>query len=388
MDYAAFLYLNPELCLSRNISTVEGAKFYLDALSAAELADVHADLAIVPADFEPAVYVADGGLQLDVSLLDSVLRAQSINEGLSQEQVQHNQAYADSLVQDLTLAASTAPDTLHFTYAPFMTTANVMLNDSVRLLVDDADFYKATVTAVDYNARSLSLAAESSSLPLPATASKYRLYSVLVSDVRRIAIINYVRMATNRTARTSFDPEFNLRLYQLLYPDSRLLDRDTAYVDYLGRQNTQDFRVGKEPDLLVNNELFVWPPLRLSDVEITGSATFLGEATYCNAISFLDDMRIGGDLAVSGDASVAGQMTADAVAVSNGLAVGGPTSLGDALDVAGAATLSNGLWVAGNTTLGDALAVSGRTTLSNDLSVAGNTTLGDALSRVRTYNVE
>eukprot|EP00873_Tetraselmis_striata_P033997 jgi/Tetstr1/454261/TSEL_041180.t1 len=388
MDYAAFLYLNPELCLLRNISTVEGAKFYLDALSAAERAAADADLSVVPVAFEPAVYIADGGLALDVSLLDSFVRAQSLEEGLTQHQVwkrDHNQSYADNLVQDLTRESAAAPGTLRFRYTTFMTTANVMLDDRVRLLVDDTDFFRAVVTAVDYNARTISLAPETGALPLPAGATRYRLYSVLVADVRRIAIINYVRRATGRTAKTTFDPEFNLRLYHLLYPDSRLMQRDTAYVDYLGRMNTDDFRVGKEPDLLLSNEEFIFPTMRFSDVEITGNAAFLGGATFCNTAHFADTI-VGGLLSVGSNVSVGGELAVagatafgDSVTVSNALHVSGPTTLSNTLDVTGVATLRNDLIVAGDTDLRGAVDVSGPVAMSNALAVTGPTTLSDTL---------
>eukprot|EP00873_Tetraselmis_striata_P043940 jgi/Tetstr1/464204/TSEL_009009.t1 len=374
MDYAAFLYLNPELCLSKNISTVEGAKFYLDALSGAELAAVDADLSAVPPDFEPAVYIADGGLELNVSLLDSAIRVQTLNEGMSQLQADHNQSYADNLVQDISLSSVSPAGAMHFGYSPFMTTANVMLNDRVRVLVDDADFFRAAVTAVDYDARTLSLTPEAGALPIPARAVRYRLYSVLVADARRIAVINYVRRATGRAAKTAFDSEFNLRLYQLLYPDSRLMQRDTAYVDYLGRQNTDDYRVGREQDLLLNKDQFIWPTMRLSDLEVTGSATFAGGVSFDGAMSVSDALSVAGPATFSNGVSVAGD-----VALSNALEVSGSTILKDALEVSGPTTLSNTLEVSGAVSLNDSMDVSGATTLSNTLEVSGAVSLNDSL---------
>ena len=381
MDHAAFLYLNPELCLSRNIHTVEAAKLYADALTPAQRSALDADLGVVPDDFEPLVYIADGGLALNVSLLDSVIRKQSVLEGLSQAQVDHNQEYADNLIQDVRLLPAAAAG-LRCGFDDFMTDRNVMPHDRVRLLVDDFNYYKAVVASVDYNARELTLTPEINSIRLPADGKRYRLYSSFVADAKRIAVINYVRRATNRKAKVAFDPEFNLRLYQLLYPDSRLMHRDTAYVDYLGRQNTKDFRVGKEPDLILNKDLYIWPPINLSDVVVTGDATFLGKVSFCNDFQMKDllvdnirincNISVGGGLTVSNDVRVIGNASFHSNATfSNNITVIGFTTLSNSLTVAAAAAFHGPVAVNNTLSVSSNLAVGGATALAGPLGVAG-----------------
>ena len=358
MDYAAFVYLNPDVCFYNNISTVEGAKFYLDALPPSELAGVNADLSVVPEDFDPGVYVADGGLRLNVSLIDSVLRTQAKNEGLTQAQLEHNQEYADNLIQHLSLTSTSGTATLNFAYSTFMTTENVMAGDRVRVLVNDSDYFRAVVTAIDYTARTLSLERDANGLPLPVGAREYRLYGVLVTDVRRIAVINYVRRATDRTAQTSFDPDFNLRLYQLLYPDSRLMERDSAYVDYLGRMKNDDFRVGKEPDIFVNRPGYTFPPLKISDLEVTGETRFIGRVTFCNESTFLGDVEVDANIDVGSNFTVKGSGRIE-----------GDFDVGGACAFSNRVTMCNDLDVIGNTNLHGRMDVSGPTTLSNTLYV-------------------
>jgi hypothetical protein len=132
----------------------------------------------------------------------------------------------------------------------------------------------------------------------------YYLQGIAVADVERLGRINFVRLVLQRLkanqspfngppeiklSNGNYDPDFNVELYRVLYPDTRLLSKEQCFLDYLANLNkgAGQVRIGGA-----------------QDIGLSG----LNTAVTFAAANIEEDLTIGGTAIMEGNATIAGDL--------------------------------------------------------------------------------
>ena len=381
MDYGGFLYLNPELVLSGNIGDVDSAKAFLDAhvANGGSLTDFHSNRAVIPQDFDGNVYLAGVGITANVSRLNRTVVDLMKRNGWSDSQVASTSEYVRNIDR-----AATFDGVDTFTIPDPFTDLAVSVGDLVRIAVDGFDYYAGTARAVDYTARTLAVTFDVGRTP-PASATEYIVIGVAVVDPDRIGAVNYVRGAHVASPPTSVPDWFNLDLYHLLYPETRLMSAADAYANYVSHNNQYKHQAGTIEDIRLaagqlvvkGDSAFFGDVVITHDLEVNAPSTFNDLVfvnadlhSSCNIASASLDTS---NLVVHNSALVMGPASfSNDVAITSNLEVLGPVSFhNDAsitsnLDVLGTASFSNDVAITSN------LDVLGTASFSNDVAITSN----------------
>ena len=334
VDYAGFLYLNPDVCEANGVYTVDAAKRFLEVGASgggSRSVMPSGSNGLPPAHFDAHAYLAAAGVAADVSAMNRFVARQEILEGLGASEQRNNERFVSNILARINrdqVSPTVAPlpgafvaEQLSGSSVPVFGPNAVQAGDRVLLVINDADRFETEVASVDPATNRIvfvedpvapdtsfenmvTVDPQLSSLVPP---TRYRLIGILVTDAVRIAAINISRGVRGRLLP---DPDFNPELYRLLYPDARLMDSDAAYEDYAGRAVTSNYRIGKEDDLLANKDGFIWPHYETERLLVHGTAEFRGPAVFRDTVHMrdvhLDSLDITGDLTVSGKITTRG----------------------------------------------------------------------------------
>ena len=364
IDYGGFLYLNPELILSRNLVDVDSAKSFLDAhvLSGGLLSDFHFDRSSIPQDFDGRVYLADTGLVANVSRMNRDVCDLMRRNGWTEDQIMTTSVFVRNINRT---ASFDGLDT--FTITDLITDLTISSSDRVMVVVNDFSVHVGTVRAVDYNGRKISVIFDVGRAP-PANALKYLISGIAVVDPNRIGGVNYVRGAHVGVPYTSVPQSFNLDLYHLLYPETRLLSLVDAYANYISNNKQYNHQAGKIDDIR----------LTAGQLVVKGDAAFFGEMVISDDLEVNAPSAFNEKVTLTADLESSCNITTFSLHTSN-------LYVKDVLKVEARATFSNDLEVLGTASfsndvrLAKSLVVDGSATFSNDLEVLGTASFSNDL---------
>ncbi len=253
VDLAALLYLNPDLVADGGLTSLKAAGAALPLDDQATRATVLPD---VPAGFDARVFVA---AQPDVSLMNATIRRAMLAMGISQAGVELRGTFVATIMEDV--AASQGPDgALTLALSPDspyrFTPGTLNPGDSVRMqLMALGEQLTGVVTSVpdprtcvvDAGRRVLQ-----SGLPMT-------LVGIKLFDYERQAAASYARLLLheqlNLVGAPDPDdlgprPDFSLGTYHAVYPDTRGLGYQDAYLDYRARwKRDNEYRIIRGRDI-------------------------------------------------------------------------------------------------------------------------------------------
>ena len=264
-----FLYLNPSLCVTSSLSTVEQARDYWSANSNL-LSNTWINLDYVPSALDPVVFIGEHKNKnvLDVSALNHLIVQANALDSIEEEECSSTSQEKGTFEVPTIYRAAVNIDSnvLQFDQpgdptAFRITSSNLSVGDRIKLIKGHGVPMIATVCNI---LDDRTFAVNQLHPPFDFFAP-YTVWGIELMDPHRIARINYLRLFdqvnSNSThgsdgpvitpdVEVNISSNFNDALYTLLYPDARGLNRDLAYLDYTSRYGNNDVRVANVIDLL------------------------------------------------------------------------------------------------------------------------------------------
>jgi len=262
VDVAALLYLNPDLVADRGLTSLHAAAAALplpdQALRATELPPQ-------PAGFDARVFVA---AQTDVSHMNGTIRRAMLAMGLSEAAVERRGTFVATIMEDV--AATQAQDgALRLALSsssPFAFTSGTLNpGDLVRMQVKPLGdelvgrvlaVLDAATCAVDIGQRVLWQPSASGGAP---QALQLTLVGIKLYDCERQAAASYARLLIQERASLVAAPDpddlgprsdFSLGTYHAVYPETRPLGFQDAYLDYRARwKRNNEYRIIRGRDI-------------------------------------------------------------------------------------------------------------------------------------------
>lgn len=258
-DPATFLYLNPSLQASGLAVTVEDAVALWDA-GDPYIRSLPTALPMLPDDYDPLVYLSENRDSMDVSTLNGTIFAAQSNEGRDVATIRRQATYIGTIFRTASL---TARNSFVFDDPKYTISAcNLRLKDHVKIGVNSNDEHiYGSVTAVDTSTGAFTIASPNNRSYTDSNAT-YTVYGIRLYDPRRLSLVELAK-SYNRAANARPTPagsqdyrvpqlerEFDIDLYHVLYPDTRMMSQSEAYIDYTNNWGAGSYRITKAADLL------------------------------------------------------------------------------------------------------------------------------------------
>ena len=235
VNLPAFLYLNPELPAYSNVRTVEQALLSYDALG-----PLPNRMPVLPPGFDARVFLA---AQPDVSVLNRKIRDAMLAEGMTPAAVDRRSVYVGTSLDRLTLVA---PNT--FATTTPIPEGGLQAGDDVKITRVRGDAMYGVVTSV--TPPSLFTLCNPV-YPFSDPRASYSLFGIKIADPERQARVAYVR-SNAAVEQDDVVPrkDFEVDMYQLMYPDTRGFSFPDTYIDYRARwKRNDDYRVIRGRDI-------------------------------------------------------------------------------------------------------------------------------------------
>lgn len=263
---AGFLLLNPELPAFSNVVTVEQAidkypEEYSNLPYKLPLPDGKTIHDMPP--FSSSVYIAQHKDDIDVSALDGVIRKARRNtltlgkdeDDEEEEQDDGQGTFVPNFFRKIKLVDANLfriDDGLDITDDLAITPCNMLIGNEVKILKDQGrSVIYARVTDIPGD-RTFAVSDDFRD-DITDEDAEYVLFGIKVADPDRIAQVNYARRYlqgfSNEFPTYDVKP-FNPDLYKMLYPDSRFLTGEEAFVSFQNNWTANDFRISKAKDIL------------------------------------------------------------------------------------------------------------------------------------------
>lgn len=237
---ALFLYLNPTL----NLVSVEQAMSYSNAIGYSSNIDT------IPSGLDPRVFISENRQTLDISNLNSNIKNVMLNDS-SLIEIEEDGVYFPTIYRScINIGSNIFKINKPGEQSMFFSPCNLQVNDKVKLTKKTGqDFYGRVDQIIDNQTILLDF---QGNLVINDTTSSYDyiLYGIKLYDPLRLSRINYLRLFGTHVPSNliDIDSNFNYKLYELLYPDSRNLNKEDAFVDYTNRKGNNDDRIAKVTD--------------------------------------------------------------------------------------------------------------------------------------------
>lgn len=247
-----FMYLNPELCISSNISTVEQALQFWNA--APKPAPWHTNIDFIPSALDEAAFIGDNKAKMNISALNKQIYQTMSNQGYTVNDLNKISTYSIPTIYK-SVYFTGASNTLKFNNPGdsnlfYINYSNLNIGDEIKIVREKATVIHTRVTSILDNQTFM---VDTPCINKPA---QYLLHGIKLYDPLRIARINHLAIyppsPVDEVEIVNVEPEFNYNLYTLLYPDSRVLTKEAAFVDYINRYGNNDARIGNVKDLNAN----------------------------------------------------------------------------------------------------------------------------------------
>ena len=236
LDVPTFLYLNPELPANYGVRTVEQVIANFDTFPPGLIYSAPA----MPKGFDPRVFLASLD---DISGLNSTIRQAMLNEGLDEAAVRRRGVFVGTSMKSVELTGintfRVAPLSSSDTFA--LSDSNLRVGDEVKMMRHHGDAMYGFVTSVAPSGFSVSNHAH----PFVTPGNGYTLFGIRIADPERQARVAYTRrQGTVDAADVVPNPDFDPRMYQVIYPDTRGYSTPDTYIDYRTRwKRNDDYRV-------------------------------------------------------------------------------------------------------------------------------------------------
>jgi hypothetical protein len=229
------LYLNPELPADYGVRTVEQVIASFDAFPQGLVQSAPA----LPKGFDPRVYLASLD---DVSGLNATIRHAMLKEGLDEAAVRRRGVFVGTIMKSVELTGvntfRVSPLSSTDTFA--LSDSNLRIGDEVKMMRHHGDAMYGIVTAVAPSSFTLSNHAH----PFVTPGNGYTLFGIRIADPERQARVAYTRRGIVDAADVVPNPDFDPRMYQVIYPDTRGFSAPDTYIDYRTRwKRNDDYRV-------------------------------------------------------------------------------------------------------------------------------------------------
>lgn len=223
---AMLIYLNPELI------TTGPEDVFLRWPSTPSWHSLAYSVPPLPHGFDPHVYLAT---RIDVSGINRSIQLAMERDGMPPG----NSRFINTM--GAAPATLIAPNIFQTTFP--ISSCNLQPGDLVRVDIPRVGFVDGSVTDVASNWFRLS----NSCYQVDDVNAEYRLFGIQIHDPLRQALVSLSRASSNSIASTSpnesrgdansvvIDQSFQQDTYSVLYPDSRSLSYDDAYLDRVGR---------------------------------------------------------------------------------------------------------------------------------------------------------
>ena len=282
-----FIYLNPSL----NLASIEDAFTYVQTTNNNNFLS---NIDVIPSGLDPRVFISENRTLLDISSLNSnikksmILNGEGIDNGVYFPTLYRSCINIDSNVFRINKPGEP------FVY---LNSSNLNVGDEVKLVKHTGqNLYGVITNIIDNQTFKISF---NGNLQINDQSSEYNynLYGIKLYDPFRLVCINYLRLFANNTPNNlvDIDPNFNYELYQVLYPDSRNLNKEEAFVDYTNRKGNEELRITNVEDFSTSNigqgtvftgsqvavsYLEVKQHLKLSFTQETGRVTWNNQDIY------------------------------------------------------------------------------------------------------------
>jgi hypothetical protein len=259
----SFLYLNPELAIASNLTSVRSSLLW--AWSNSNLInDYQYDLDGVPKQFDSKLFLMSGNNALNISPLNEIIKNALLLEGFNETDIKLRSQYVETISQN---ALHVSENWFQFDTLPngsnifTVSSNNISINDIVQLRPSNRKLFEyARVVNIDYSSNSIELSNIHPRQYKP-IGTQYYVSGLLIYDLERLAQINYLRIKTsnnNEPIITYYqDTTFNPDLYRLLYPSSRELSDKDTYLEYVTLLSNNNRRVTKVSDLTFGSSNFL-----------------------------------------------------------------------------------------------------------------------------------
>ncbi len=210
-DPSVFMYLNPEICLSNRITTVEKARDYWSSNN------VNSNWqTVIPSDFDASSYLLNNRLNVNFSGLNKVIRELSLLEGIELK------GRIFSYINEY--GTCEGSNTIRLDNSNVRLTSNLLsIGDVVALSIEDMTVC-SRVTSIDSNIFVLD-----NRVSIPRT-TRVKVTGTMIYDLERLARVNYVNGIGSSML---IDSNFNVDLYRLLYMDARdIISDNDVYNNY------------------------------------------------------------------------------------------------------------------------------------------------------------
>lgn len=244
-----FLYLNPQLIVQSNITSIEQALVFKKNN---ENASFLSNLEMIPPSFDEFVFISDHKSIIDVSQLNQFIKTSMVMcDGVTLEEAEqhgcyYSTIYRNAYIKDVNTFQFNLPgDTSNFS----LSCCNLSQGDRVKLVKNKSEIHYGVVESIiDEHTFVLS-----NDLYAFTDNAEYLVDGIKLYDPLRLARINYLKLyqqtGTVSSNYVNIDPEFNYELYKLLYKNARLMSKETAYIDYVSRRNNEEFRIARSRDI-------------------------------------------------------------------------------------------------------------------------------------------
>lgn len=250
-----FLYLNPGLCLASNIATIADARDYWAANSNAPV-PTWCNLDYIPDALDPATFLGENLGSVDISSLNEQIRLTMLQQGYSSNDLLSMSTFAVPTIYRAIYPAVGLSNAFRFNNPGdknlvFISESNLRIGDDVKIVQDSGPPIITRVTDI-IDRQTFAVGAEGAGLCV-SPSTNYLLTGIRLYDPLRLARINFLslyRATGSQIDLVNVEPDFNYELYSMLYPNSRNMTKEGAFVDYINRLGNNDFRVARVEDLV------------------------------------------------------------------------------------------------------------------------------------------
>lgn len=276
-DPAFFLYLNPAV-LNLDVETAEA--YYAENIKRS----LYGDASLLPTCFNEKIYIEHNKDVCDVSNLNMYIKTEQNSQcdeddtcGCRKIDCRYGD-FVDNISMPLELVAKNT----FLVAVPSdgeISERMINVNDEIKIRKGKCDFVYATVTEVDrYEYKIKVTNRYFDFVPKNEYCDRYFLLGIKVADVRRIAIINFIKNAVKHNDKKDhvpykLDAKFNVELYKMLYPDARCFSQIDAYKDLISRDNRGEHRIRSVKDMATTLNLVIDSPVTFMGIEIKSIST-------------------------------------------------------------------------------------------------------------------
>jgi len=294
-----FLYLNPQ---QSNVVTVEDAYAFWNQNSNTTNLEINYDT--VPSGLDPTVFIAENRASINISGLNNAIKNAMLANGDVLCDIERQGVYFPTVYRSLHVTGSNTfcvnipgdPDVFQINLS------NLQIGDAVKIInTASSQSMFGRITNILGDAQSFQIAFTGAHpndlMQGPYLTNTYALFGIKLYDPLRLCRINYLALQTRNsnqplTNLVDIDPTFNYELYHTLYPDSRNLNKEEAFVDYTNNNGNNNHRIANVSELLSSSvgantsissnldHLQINQTLKLNFTQETGRVTWNDQDLY------------------------------------------------------------------------------------------------------------